>query len=86
MSSPGGRRANIKAYERSRDELEREHHGKYVIFHEAKFADAFDTSEQEIAGTFERFGVASYLIRRVGRRREMQLPASVALGQNRVSC
>ena len=86
MSARGGLRANIEAYERRRDELEREHHGKYVVFHEAKFADAFDTSEQVIMGALERFGVAPYLIRRVGGPRKMQLPTSLALGQNRVSC
>ena len=86
MSAPGGLRANIKAYESSRDELEREHPGRYVVFREAKFADAIDTSEQAITGALERFGVAPYLIRRVGGPRGMQLPASLALGQNRVGC
>ena len=74
---------DIKAYERTRERLEEEHLGRYVVFHDAKFADAFDTAEGAITAALERFAVAPYLIRRVGAPREMRLPASLALGQNR---
>ena len=45
MRTRAGLAANIEAYERKRRRLEEEHLGKYVVFHDAKFADAFDTAE-----------------------------------------
>ena len=85
MGMPVGLAANIEAYEKSREQLEEEHLGRYVVFHDAKFADAFDTADGAITAALERFGVAPYLIRRVGAPREMRLPASLVLGQNRAA-
>ena len=85
MAMPAGPAANTEAFERKREELEEVHLGRYVFSHEARFANAFDTAGLAITAALERFGVAPYLIRRVGAPREMRLPASLALGQNRAA-
>ena len=81
MAAPAGLRANIEVYEAMQDELEREHLGKYVVFHDRKLVDAFETADKAIGHALETFGVAPYLIRRVGARRTLRLPSSLALGQ-----
>ena len=58
MAAPAGLRANIEAYEAIQDELEREHLGKYVVFHDRKLVDAFETADKAITHALESFGVA----------------------------
>ena len=83
MTAPSGLRANIEAYEAIQDELERQHLGKYVVFHERKLVDVFETADKAITHALKTFGVAPYLVRRVGARRTVRLPASLALGETR---
>ena len=83
MAAPSGLRANIDAYEAIQEELEREHFGKYVVFHDRKLVDVFETADKAITHALETFGVAPYLVRRVGSRRTVRLPSSLALGQTR---
>ena len=85
MAAPSGLRANIEAFEAVRDELEREHLGKYVVFHDRKLVGVFETADKAITHVLETFGVAPYLIRRVGARRTIRLPSSLALGQTRAN-
>jgi hypothetical protein len=79
MADAGAERrieAEIAAFEVMRGELERNHMGKFVVFHGGQFHDAFDTLET--AGRFaaRKFGRGPYLIRQVGRP-PAPLPASV---------
>ena len=83
MAAPAGLGANIEADEAMKDELEKEHLSKYVVFHDRKLVDAFKTADRAITHALKTFGVAPYLIRRVGARRTLRLPSSLALGQTR---
>ena len=56
----------IRAYDAKRQELERHHKGKFVIFHGEEFAGAFDTFDAAAAEAIRRFGHGPYLIRQVG--------------------
>jgi hypothetical protein len=56
----------IRAYDAKREELERHHKGKFVIFHGADFVGAFDTFDAAAAEAIRQFGHGPYLIRQVG--------------------
>jgi len=56
----------IRAYEAKREELERHHKGKFVIFHGEDFIGAFDTLDAAAAEAVRLFGRGPYLIRQVG--------------------
>ena len=56
----------IAAYERVRDSLEKDHFGKWVIFHDEKFIGAFDDFEEAAQTAVVRFGRGPYLIKQVG--------------------
>jgi hypothetical protein len=56
----------VHAYEEKREELERHHKGKFVIFHGAAFIGTFDTFDAAGAEAIRRFGRGPYLIRQVG--------------------
>lgn len=66
----------IAAYEGRREELEKHHMGKFVVFHGDEFIGAFDTLDNAAAEAVRRFGRGPYLIRQVGRP-PITLPASV---------
>lgn len=67
---------NIEAFEKMRNELEKEHLGKWVLFHDAKLIGLYDTFEAagEVAG--QKFGADPCLIREVGVS-SLTLPVSV---------
>ncbi len=67
----------IRAYEHQREELERHHRGKFVIFHGAQLIGAFDNFDAAAAEAVRRFGHGPYLIRQVGFT-PPPLPASLA--------
>ena len=69
----------IAAYERNRDSLERDHFGKWVVFHGEKFIGAFDDFEEAAQTAVVRFGRGPYLIKCVGEGPRV-LPASVLYG------
>ena len=56
----------IAAYERMLGQLEREHMGKWVVFHGERLAGSFDTFEEAGEDAAHRFGRGPYLIRQVG--------------------
>jgi len=69
---------NIEAFEAMRGTLEEHHMRKYVVFHDGEFAGAFDSFHNAAREAVRRFGVGPYLIRQVGDKRSMPMPASIA--------
>jgi hypothetical protein len=59
----------IAAFERQREELEKHHTGKFVVFHGEEFIGASDTLNNAASEAVRRFGRGPYLIRQVERRR-----------------
>ena len=68
--------SEIRAYDDMRLQLESEHFGKWVVFHDQKLQDTYDSFEDAAANAVERFGRGPYLIRRVGAS-SVQLPVSL---------
>ncbi len=56
----------IHAFEALRDELEKRHHRKFVIFHDDDFAGAFDDFDSAAREAIRLYGRGPYLIRQVG--------------------
>lgn len=69
--------AEIKAFESMISKLEKHHNGKWVLFHEAEFIDAFDTFENAAQEAIRCYGKGPYLIRQVGAP-PVTLPVSLA--------
>ena len=69
--------AEIGAYEKEREILEKNHKGKWVIFHDKKLIGVFDEFGLAAREAVRRFGRGPYLIRQVGSP-PVLLPASVA--------
>jgi hypothetical protein len=67
---------NIAAYDAIREELEKCHKGKWVLFHDCEFIDAYDDFQDVASDAVARFGRGPYLIRQVGAL-PMTLPSSV---------
>lgn len=66
----------IKAYEARRDELEKQHHGKFIVLKGQDLIGAYDTFEAAAQEAIRRFGRGPYLIRQVGAP-PISIPASV---------
>lgn len=66
----------IAAYEAIRDELEKDHMGKWVLMFDRKLVAVYDSFEQAANDAVTRFGAGPYLIRQIGAP-PMALPASV---------
>ena len=56
----------IAAYEKMRSTLEADHLGKWVVVHEGKLVDVFESFEEAADQAVCRFGRGPYLIRQVG--------------------
>ena len=69
---------DIAAYEARREQLEKEHAGKFVVFHNGDFVGSFDSLENAAHEAVSKFGRGPYLIRRVGDPSVIPVPASVA--------
>ena len=69
---------DIAAYEARKPQLEKEHLGKFVVFHNGEFIGSFDTLDNAAREAVSRFGQGPYLIRLVGEPGHIPLPASVA--------
>ena len=67
----------IAAYEACRDEMERDHLGEWVVFHDEQCAGIYPTFEDAAEDAIARFGAGPYLIREVGASRVVRLPASI---------
>lgn len=68
----------IAAYQKLEAKLLKHHHGKYVVIFDGEFIDAFDSFDNAAQEAIRRFGKGPFLIRKVGKKEEMPLPASVA--------
>jgi hypothetical protein len=66
----------IAAYEQMREELEKEHMGKWVLFHHCKLIDFFSSFESAAEFAVAHFGNGPYLIRQIGAP-PITFPASV---------
>jgi hypothetical protein len=66
----------IAAFESRREELEKYHSGKYVVFYGDEMVGAFDTFDAAAREAISRFGRGPYLIRQVGAP-PVAMPASV---------
>ncbi len=67
----------VAAYEQRSAEMEREHLGKWVVFHDEQLAGTYDSFEDAAEDAIARFGAGPYLIREVGAPRVVRLPASI---------
>lgn len=57
---------NIVAYERMQSDLEGEHAGEWVLFHEGKLVDTFKSFGDAAVQAVAQFGRGPYLIRQIG--------------------
>ena len=58
--------SEIAAYEAMREQLEAEHTGRWVLFHDRQLIGLYDTFEAAAEDATRRFGGGPYLIRQVG--------------------
>lgn len=72
----------IAAYDTHRERLERDHHGRWVVFHDESLIGAYATYDEAITTAMRKFGRGPYLIRQVGAP-PPRLPASVTFGSSR---
>ena len=77
---------DIQAYSKMLDDLRLHHRGKFGLFHDGAFIDAYDTFDTAAGFAVKRFGKGPYLIRAVGNSSEMRMPASVAYRPLRADC
>ena len=70
----------IAAYEARRDELERDYHGRHVVFHDGELFGDYGTLDEAADAAVQSFGRGPYLIRQVGAPETITLPASVLYG------
>jgi hypothetical protein len=69
-------KSNIAAFQKMQGELEENHMGQWVLFHDDVFVSAHGSFEAAAEDAVGRFGRGPYLIRQVGAS-AMTLPASV---------
>ena len=70
----------IAVYQSIRDDLEREHMGKWVVVHDGVVAGYFETHWDAAEAAVQRFGDGPYLIREIGAPDALQIPAAVQFG------
>jgi hypothetical protein len=58
--------AEIRVYEARQSELERSHHGKFVVIREAELVGPFEDFDSAARDAIRLFGPGPYLIRQVG--------------------
>ena len=68
---------NIVAYERMQSDLEAEHAGEWVLFHDGKLVGTFKSFGDAAVQAVARFGRGPYLIRQIGSG-PFTLPASAS--------
>lgn len=68
---------NIAAYDQTKDDLELEHFGKWVVFHDGEKAGLYESFQEAAADAVARFGNGPYLIRKIGDPPVVRLPASL---------
>ena len=65
---------------RSKEELERNHFGKWVLVHEESLIGVYDSFEDAAVDASQRFGRGPYLIREIGILPE-RLPSAAMYGR-----
>jgi len=75
---------NIAAYNEMRKELEDNHFGEWVVFHDRRLAGFYGTYSDAADGAMEAYGDDPYLIRRV-RNYPEHLPVSALIGGGKVA-
>ena len=76
----------IAVYESMREDLERDHMGKWVVVHGGVVAGYFEThwdaaeAAEAAEAAVQRFGDGPYLIREIGAPDALQIPAAVQFG------
>lgn len=75
---------NIAAYDEMRQELEDEHFGEWVVFHDRQLIGFYSTYADAANEAMEAFGDDPYLIRRV-RNYPEHLPVSAMIGGGNVA-
>ena len=68
----------MAAYEAMRDDLERDHLGKWVLIHNEQLVDTFETFHDAADVALRRFGRGPYHIRQVGEATAQPYPASLS--------
>ena len=68
--------ADIAANEAVHQQLEAEHTGKWVVFHDGRMAGVFDSFDAAAAHAVKRFARGPYLIRQIAAP-PLTLPASM---------
>lgn len=66
----------IEAYENLRSELEMDHFGAWVVFHDGRLIGKFPSIEAAVENAIQQFGRDPYLIRRIGQA-PLTLPVSL---------
>ena len=72
----------IAAYDAQREQLERDYHGRWVVFHDESLVGDYVSYEDAITTAMRKFGRGPYLIRQVGAP-PLRLPASVMFRRSR---
>ena len=65
----------IATYERERQHLESEHHGKFVLIHGDEVVDVYDSFPRAAEEGTTRFGSDPFLVRQIGAERPKLSPA-----------
>lgn len=68
----------IQAFEAMEPELLKHHMGKFVVIKGGALAGAYDTFDTAAKEAVKKFGSEVFLIRQVGKKPTMNMPASVA--------
>ena len=58
--------AQIEVYDAMREELEREHRGKWVVIHDEELVGTYRSFQAAAIDAVEKFGRGPYLIREIG--------------------
>ena len=58
--------SDIAAYNKMREELESNHTGKWVLFHQGELVSLYESFEAAAEDAVRRFGRGPYLIRQIG--------------------
>ena len=74
MSTLEDLKADLDAFEACCENLEANHGGQFVVFHDASFEGAHRSLHVAAKDAVDRFGDAPFLIRQVGAEREISLP------------
>lgn len=61
----------IEAYEGMKEDLLREHEGKYALVRGGKLVGIWDTREDALSAGYDRFGNVPFLVRRIVKVDEM---------------